>query len=478
MKFKHTSFAFLFVVTASGVACAQSIALGASTSEGPSSSASVEAAPVAPTATTASPSAADRPLVPEPGLFELGIFGGIYRPSIVHNLQDESYGSHRHYGSVAPELGLRAAYFPFAALGVELEAAAMPTEVEDGSGAGIWAGRGHLIGQLTGTRLTPFALLGVGALGANSQTMGRDADFAVHAGVGVKYPFDDVISARLDLRDTMSQQDEHSKGDIAHHVEALVGLTMTLDRSQPKSPPAAPPPDGDGDGFTDATDACPTEAGVAPNGCPADSDGDKVIDRLDKCPTQAGPAPDGCPPPPDRDGDKVSDLEDDCPDVPGDFRRGCPNPDPDGDGVLAENDKCPKEPETVNGYQDSDGCPDELPAQVKKFSGVIAGIEFDFGKATIRPGSRPVLDSAIETLKAYPELKLQIAGHTDDQGPRDKNVELSQKRAESVKAYFVSKGIAAERLSTRGAGPDEPLVKENTTAARQKNRRIEFKLVQ
>jgi OOP family OmpA-OmpF porin len=308
--------------------------------------------------------------------------------------------------------------------------------------------------------------------------MGSDTDFAVHAGLGVKYPFDDVISARLDLRDTMSQEDQHSNGDIAHHPEVLLGLTMTLDRSKPAPSAAPPPPDGDADGIADAQDSCPAVAGAAPNGCPPDSDGDKVIDSEDKCPLAAGLAPDGCPPPPDRDGDKTVDADDDCPDVPGDFKRGCPNPDPDSDGVTAEQDKCPSEAETANGYQDADGCPDELPAAVKKFSGVIAGIEFDLGKATIRPVSRPILDSAIETLKAYPELKILVTGHTDNVGKRETNVELSKKRADSVKDYLLSKGIEVSRITTRGAGPDEPLEAGDTQAARQKNRRIEFKLVQ
>ncbi|MGC4063257.1 MAG: thrombospondin type 3 repeat-containing protein [Polyangiaceae bacterium] len=398
MNLKHISIAFLLASTVTSAALAQSLTFEASTSKGTTSEASAPSAPA-----QTSPV---RALLPEPGLFELGIFGGLYRPSTVHNIQDESYGPHRHYGTFAPELGLRAAYYPFAALGIELEAAAIPTEVDKGSGAGLWAGRGHLIGQLTGTRLTPFALLGIGALGGNSQTLGRDADFAVHAGVGVKYPFDDVVSARLDLRDTMSQEDERSSGNIAHHAEALIGLTMTLDRSKPKPAVSMVPPDRDADGIADDRDACPTEPGVSPTGCPLDGDGDHVIDRLDKCPTEAGVTPEGCPLPPDRDGDKLSDLEDDCPDVPGDFNRGCPNPDPDNDGVLADRDQCPKEPETANGYQDGDGCPDELPAQVKRFSGVIAGIEFDFGQATIRPGSRALLDAAIDTLKTYPELKL------------------------------------------------------------------------
>ena len=65
-----------------------------------------------------------------------------------------------------------------------------------------------------------------------------------------------------------------------------------------------------------------------------------------------------------------------------------------------------------------------------------------------------------------------------DTGAHDYNVSLSQKRADSVKAYLVSKGIGADRIHTRGAGPDEPLVNEKTGAARQKNRRIEFKIQQ
>lgn len=471
MKLKRISIVTLFCSSVSGLGLAQSATLGGSSSDGVKGQAGAGAEPEAP----AVPSPKEK-FAPEAGLFEIGIFGGLLHPSIVHNLQSEP-SQHRHYSSVAPEFGLRAAYFPLAVMGAELEVAGMSAKVDHGSGAGLYAGRGHLIAQLPGHRLTPFALLGVGALGANSQTMGADTDFAVHAGVGAKYAFDDVISARFDLRDTMSQEDQHSDGKIAHFPEALIGLTMTLDRSKPK-PIAAPPPDGDADGIANAQDSCPSVAGVAPNGCPPDGDGDKVVDSEDKCPAAAGPAPDGCPPPPDRDGDKTVDADDDCPDVPGDFKRGCPNPDPDNDGVVAEQDRCPSEAETVNGYQDTDGCPDELPAAVKKFSGVIAGIEFDLGKATIRPVSRSVLDSAIETLKAYPELKMLVTGHTDNVGKRETNVELSKKRADSVKDYLLSKGIEPSRISTRGAGPDEPLDKGETAVARQKNRRIEFKLVQ
>ena len=115
------------------------------------------------------------------------------------------------------------------------------------------------------------------------------------------------------------------------------------------------------------------------------------------------------------------------------------------------NDKCPNEPETINGFQDDDGCPDEIPEKVKQFTGVIQGINFKVSSADLLPGSNGTLDKAVAVLKEFPELKLEIQGHTDDQPLKAKggkfadNAALSQARAESVKAYFVKKGIDAMR---------------------------------
>ncbi len=414
-------------------------------------------------------------LLPEANLFELGLFGGAFFPSSKHNIQEPTK-PHSAYGAAAPELGLRVAYFPWAFVGAEVEAAAIPAKVKGGGGAGLWAGRGHVIGQLTTSRITPFLLVGYGALGGVSKEMGVDTDGAVHFGIGAKAALDETISVRLDLRDTVSQKYLDTSGG-AHHPELLLGLSMTLDRSKPKLSPPPPPPDGDKDGFADADDACPAVAGVAPKGCPADTDGDGLADAQDQCPTSSGPAPTGCPPPPDRDQDGVLDTVDECPDVAGDLANGCPDPDPDKDGVSADKDKCPKEPETVNGFQDDDGCPDEVPEAVKRFTGVIKGIEFNFGQATIRADSRPLLDKAVETLTAYPDVRMKITGHTDDVGARERNVDLSQRRADEVKKYFVGKGVDAARITTHGAGPDQPLDDAKTAAARQKNRRIEFSIV-
>src|SRR5690606_168925 len=105
------------------------------------------------------------------------------------------------------------------------------------------------------------------------------------------------------------------------------------------------------------------------------------------------------------------------------------------------------------------------------------GVRFDNGKATIKPVSRPLLDRASEVLVEYPELRLQITGHTDDRGDRQRNLDLSLSRADAVKAYLVGHGVAPERLTTRGVGPDEPVADNASARGRAENRRIEFEVL-
>jgi outer membrane protein OmpA-like peptidoglycan-associated protein len=174
----------------------------------------------------------------------------------------------------------------------------------------------------------------------------------------------------------------------------------------------------------------------------------------------------------------VPDKEDQCPNEAGPKdNHGCPDKDTDLDGIPDRLDKCPNEPETKNGYQDADGCPDDIPKQVQKFTGVIEGIYFATGKATIKKQSNRVLDKAVGVLKQFPDVKLEIQGHTDDRGERDMNMKLSQDRADAVKAYFVGKGIDAGRLKGVGFGPDKPIADNKSKGGRAKNRRVEFHLV-
>lgn len=152
--------------------------------------------------------------------------------------------------------------------------------------------------------------------------------------------------------------------------------------------------------------------------------------------------------------------------------------DSDGDGIPDASDKCPQQPETRNGYQDDDGCPDELPEAVRRFTGKIKDIEFDTGKETIRPSSHKVLDEAVAVLKLHPTIKMVIEGHTDNVGAPAFNMELSRKRAGAVRDYFISKGIAPDRLTAEGFGETRPIADNNTEAGRADNRRVEFRIGQ
>lgn len=419
---------------------------------------------------------------PKPFQFEFGLIFGIMLPSKDHNLRADD-ARPEEYASVAPEFAMRAAFLPIAYAGVEFEGAWLPTSTESDSTAALFAGRGHLIGQFPFGRFTPFALFGAGALGGGSSPMGTDTDPAIHFGFGAKYAISEGFGVRLDLRDTMAQKigsatENVDDGTLTSHFEILASATFALALRGEGKKCGPAPEDSDGDGFVDPNDQCKAEPGVFPDGCPdRDSDADTVLDSKDACPKEAGP-PDkgGCPV---RDGDKdgVPDDFDQCPTAAGPLN-GCPDLDPDKDGVNAPEDQCPDRPELRNGFEDEDGCPDEIPEKIRKFTGVIQGIEFETGKNTIRPVSEAVLNGALVVLQEYPKTRIEISGHTDNVGTRENNLNLSRRRAESVKTWFVGKGIDTKRIETRGGGPDEPIGDNKHPAGRQKNRRIEFKLLQ
>ncbi len=275
-------------------------------------------------------------------------------------------------------------------------------------------------------------------------------------------------------------------------------------------------PDPDGDGIVGALDRCPT---VAENrnglddldGCPdlgPDSDGDGVADLVDACPA-AAESPngvrdeDGCPEfeppvgaasftpvtplrvlPPlpvaaDADGDGIAGEDDLCPADAEDLdgfadADGCPEPDNDLDGVPDDSDNCPGVAETPNAFQDEDGCPDAIPQDSVDVVGAVSGIQFETGAAVLTAASRPILDRVAAALRAHPDWRLQIEGHTDDAGPRAANVELSARRAQAVRDALVVRGITPMRLGVSGFGPDRPVAPNATPAGRGLNRRVEL----
>jgi outer membrane protein OmpA-like peptidoglycan-associated protein len=235
----------------------------------------------------------------------------------------------------------------------------------------------------------------------------------------------------------------------------------------PKAPVA--PPDQDQDGVADADDRCPAVAGsLQYSGCP-DTDADGIADDVDRCPEARGVEEHkGCPPP-DADADTVLDADDACMNDKGPVEtKGCP--DRDMDLVRDLDDKCPDQAGTAAEM----GC---LPAEVQKFSGSIKGITFDQGKATIRKASFKTLDEAVAVLTKYETLRVEVQGHTDDQGDDAKNMELSQARADSVKTYLTDKGVAADRVDAKGFGETAPVADNKKAAGRAQNRRIEFKIL-
>ncbi|MCI5071355.1 OmpA family protein [bacterium] len=190
----------------------------------------------------------------------------------------------------------------------------------------------------------------------------------------------------------------------------------------------------------------------------------------------------------DSDGDGIMDDKDNCPLQPETINQfededGCPDTlpkhmlDSDGDGIMDDQDQCPLQPETKNDYQDDDGCPDQVPNDLKAFVGRIENIFFEFDSATIRKTSYGHLNQSIKTLQRYPDLFVLIEGHTDSIGSHEYNDKLSLARAKSVKNYLIERGLDAKRLAVKGYGSKKPMANNDTDEGRAQNRRIEFKLL-
>ncbi len=179
---------------------------------------------------------------------------------------------------------------------------------------------------------------------------------------------------------------------------------------------------------------------------------------------------------PDSDADGFADDFDVCPTAAGDGVSPCPGPDPDADDLAAPRDRCPTVPETHNGYQDADGCPDAWPADLTQLHGILAGVTFEPDRAPLLPRSYPVLDRLAILLTRHPDVRLEISNHRDS-GGSSVYYRSSSERAESVKQYLVERGIATHRLETRNAGADEPLDTNKAAAGRRRNNRIELTIL-
>lgn len=229
----------------------------------------------------------------------------------------------------------------------------------------------------------------------------------------------------------------------------------------------APDPDNDNDGIPDTRDKSPNEPEdhdgfQDSDGIPdLDNDGDKILDKVDKCPNEA------------EDFDGFEDFD------------GCPEFDNDKDGIADSLDQCPNWPEDFNNYQDEDGCPDSKPEPEPEVtpkpapieigqSIVLKGITFEPASSNLTPESFAILNVLAQQLLQYPQIEIEIQGHTDSIGEAEANLRLSERRANTVRMYLIEQGINPNRLHAVGYGESRPIGSNQTKQGRAANRRIEF----
>jgi OOP family OmpA-OmpF porin len=214
-----------------------------------------------------------------------------------------------------------------------------------------------------------------------------------------------------------------------------------------------------------------------------DMDGDGVFDRVDHCVnTPPGCTVDewGCEH--DADGDGVCDGVDICPNTPKDVKvdkRGCPQ------GMVeayrSAPPPSPPKPEPKETTPPPPATPPPTGAEAGLLTGVIRldNVYFDTGKATLLPDSKSQLDELGLALKKHPELRCEVAGHTDSRGSAKLNQRLSQERADAVRQYLIDNdGIEASNLMAVGYGESKLLVNpERNDEDRARNRRVEIRVL-
>lgn len=203
--------------------------------------------------------------------------------------------------------------------------------------------------------------------------------------------------------------------------------------------------DSDGDGVPDIDDKCPgTPAGVqvGPDGCPLDSDGDGVPDYLDQCPnTPAGTQVDA---------------------------KGCPLQmmgDEDGDGVPDALDECPGTPPGTKVLPN--GCTEMT----------VEGTHFEFDRVMILPDGEKWLRRTAETLRNNTDMRVEVAGHTDNIGSDAYNLRLGERRAQAVADFLTNEGVSPGQLEVRSYGESQPVADNESEIGRWRNRRVALKVL-
>lgn len=377
---------------------------------------------------------------------------------------------------------------------------------------GIVRVEGGLTWFLLGDRkLTPYFLGSAGLAYLHYQGASSSLhQFAYGGGAGIRMALGERVSLRVEGRDLRYRLPATTSAaqEYRNEPEAYAGISFGIggpardkdrdgvpddDDRCPGTPVGARVDavgcalDSDDDGVFDGIDQCPNTpsgAKVDARGCELDEDQDGVPDGVDRCadtPKGATVDAEGCPH--DSDGDGVADGIDKCPSTPTGCAvnpNGCPT-DLDGDGVCDGLDQCPDTP--ANAKVDRTGCPIVVSDKETQLleTGMIRlqNVNFDTGRATILPESEPVLDEVGNILARWPDLKIEIGGHTDAQGSVGKNLQLSRDRARAVLDYLLSKfpELDPSQFTTAGYGASRPISTNSTALGRSKNRRVEFKVL-
>ena len=391
----------------------------------------------------------------------------------------------RYPGSNAPltddlYVGGRLSWESKSWIGIEAAAGMTPT-VEDlvvGGNDYDWT---HASGNLVlsparGRWGNPYVFVGAGYTQLKPATGEKRSTNTFEFGGGVKLWMTDAVGLRFEARDVSFKPLENLSGQNHFHNMVLgAGLTFAL---------GATPRDTDGDGVPDRKDKCPGTpmgATVDSKGCPSDAVGDGVFDGIDTCAdTPKGATVDakGCPS--DSDNDGVLDGLDACPNTPAGAKvdaKGCPT-DADADGVFDGLDECAETPAGLK--VDAKGCPIEVMERETELldTGLIRlnDVNFETGKAEIMPESYATLDAAGAVMLKWPQLRIEIGGHTDSRGGVARNKALSEARADSVRAYILRKfpALSPTQFSTKGYGPTRPVAPNTNPLNMAKNRRVEF----
>src|SRR6266568_1298585 len=301
--------------------------------------------------------------------FEFGAFGSFTRYDKVFNLDSQIGG------------GGRLGYFFNNVVSAELDGGYQSPNPKTGSAAPTLAlGSASLVLNFGTARNLFYVLGGYSRLDFENIAPYRFTDNAVHGAIGDRIFLGDRAALRFEVRGFYTPNTGFAGGDWAGHVVGSLGLSV-FTRS-------GPAPDQDHDGVPDRRDACPDTpvgATVDARGCPTDSDRDGVYDGLDQCPgTPAGAHVNA---------------------------KGCPA-DADGDGVPDGLDQCPGTP--AGARVDAAGCP--ILFTPERTPVILRGVIFEIGKSALKPESFTVLDIVAQSLNANPDIRIEIAGYTDNTG--------------------------------------------------------------